>query len=457
MSLLQGVHPQLLDGALTIVKTLHEHGHQAYFAGGAVRDLVLGREVSDIDIATSTPPSEVERLFPKTIPVGKGFGVVVVVLDSLHYEVTTFRRESDYADGRHPDQVHFTDVRQDARRRDFTVNALYLDPLTEEVMDYVEGRKDLKAKLIRTVGPPAERLREDKLRILRAARLSCQLGFKIEPETYSALSRRAPELTDVSRERIRDELLKILTGPNPAQGVRLLFDSGILRVILPEVATMHGVPQPPEFHPEGDVFAHTLLMFELSRGGLNETLAMGILLHDVGKPGTFAVKERIRFDGHVELGARMAEEISRGLRFSNEQVDEIVDLVAHHLRFIHVQEMRESKLKRFLRKENIEKHLELHRLDCLASHGDLSGYDFCRVKLGEIDQEDLRPKPLISGHDLIDLDLKPGPIFSEILGAVEDLQLEGQLKSREEALDWVRENYPDGAGPPGRAVPAGSD
>ena len=457
MSLLQGVDPQLLDGALTVVKTLYEHGHQAYFAGGAVRDLVLGRDVSDIDIATSALPTEVEHLFPKTIPVGKDFGVVVVVVDSLHYEVTTFRRESDYADGRHPNQVRFTDAQQDSKRRDFTVNALYLNPLTEEVIDYVEGRKDIKAKLIRTVGPPEERLREDKLRILRAARLSCQLGFKIEPETYLELSRHAQELTGVSRERIRDELLKILTGPNPAQGVRLLFDSGILQVILPEAAAMHGVPQPPEFHPEGDVFAHILLMLELFQGGLNETLAMGILLHDVGKPGTFAIKERIRFDGHVELGSRMAEEISRRLRFSNEQVDEIVDLVAHHLRFIHVQEMRESKLKRFLRKKNIEKHLELHRLDCLASHGDLSSYDFCRVKLEEIGQEDLRPKPLISGHDLIDLNLKPGPIFYEILRAVENLQLEGQLKTREQALDWVRENYMDKTSPAGGDAPGGGD
>ena len=446
MFLLQGVDSQLLDGALTIVKTLHNRGYKAYFAGGAVRDLLLGRDVSDLDIATSAPPTEIERLFSKTLPVGKEFGVILVMIDCFQYEVTTFRQESEYADGRHPNQVSFTDARQDANRRDFTVNALYFDPLTEEVIDYVEGKKDLEAKLIRTVGSPAERFREDKLRILRAARLSCQLDFKIEAETYSELSKCAKGLTVVSQERIRDELVKILKGPNPAQAIRLLFDSGILRVILPEVVAMHGVPQPPEFHPEGDVFSHTLLMFELAQGNLNEILAMGILFHDVGKPGTFVVKERIRFDGHVELGARMAEEISRRLRFSNQQVDEIVDLVLHHLRFIHVQEMRESKLKRFLRKENIEKHLELHRLDCLASHGDLSSYNFCRVKLENINQEDLQPEPLINGHDLIGLDLEPGPIFSEILGAVEDLQLEGRLETRGQALEWVRKKYLDETG-----------
>lgn len=442
MSLLQRIDPTLLNGALTIVKVLHEHGREAYFAGGVVRDLLLGRKVSDIDIATSAPPEEVERLFEKTIPVGKQFGVVVVVVDAVNYEVTTFRRESGYLDGRHPTEVTFTDARRDAMRRDFTVNALFLSPLTGEILDWVGGREDLERKVIRTVGPPAERFQEDKLRVLRAVRFACELGFEIDGETRRQLEHYADQLTQVSWERIRDELLKILTGPAPGRGLPLLLECGILAVILPEVAAMKGVPQPPEFHPEGDVFEHTRLMFELSRGW-SDTLALGILLHDVGKPPTFSVKERIRFDGHVEVGAKMAEEICRRLRCSSEQTEEVVDLVQHHLRFMHVHEMRESTLKRFLRKTNFDKHLELHRLDCLASHGDLSSYQFCRTKLEELSQEVIRPQPLINGYDLIDLGLKPGPVFSEILTKVEDLQLEGGLTTREEALDWVKKNYRD--------------
>lgn len=440
MSLLKGIDPDLLNGALTVVKTLHDHGHEAYFAGGAVRDLILGRKVADIDVATSAPPEEIERFFPKTIPLGKEFGVVVVVQDSRQYEVTTFRKESGYLNGRHPAEVHFTDARQDVQRRDFTVNALFLDPWTEEIIDYVGGREDLKRKLVRTVGPPGPRFEEDRLRVLRAIRFACQLGFRIEPETYQQVQNYAQKLTQVSSERIRDELLRILTGADPARGLRLLFDSKILGSILPEVVAMQGVPQPPQFHPEGDVFEHTCLMFQFSER-LSHTLALAVLLHDVGKPPTFTVQERIRFDGHAELGARMAQEICRRLRLSNEQIEEIVDLVKNHLRFIHVRQMRESTLKRFLRKENFGKHLELHRLDCLASHGDLSSYHFCQEKLEKFTQEAMRPEPLINGHDLIDLGLKPGPIFSEILGAVEDLQLEGKLSSKEEALEWVKGHH----------------
>ena len=446
MSLLQRVEPQLLNGALIIIRTLHENGYQGYFAGGAARDLLLGRDISDIDIATSASPSDIEDLFPKTVPLGKDFGVMVVVINSNNYEVTTFRSESGYTDGRHPARVGFTDARQDVHRRDFTVNALFLNPITEEVIDYVEGRKDLERKLIRTVGPPEERFEEDKLRILRAVRFSSQLGFEIEEQTYSELLRRSQELTAVSQERIRDELLKILTGPHPSEGIRLLSECKILRGVLPEVDDMDEVPQPPEFHPEGDVLTHTLLMFDLSGGNLSAVLALGILLHDVGKPPTLSVQERIRFDGHAEVGARMAYDICRRLRLSNEQTDQIVDLVAHHLRFIHVRDMRESKLKRFLRKKNIEEHLELHRLDCLASHGDLSGYHFCRVRLVEMDMQALRPDPLLNGNDLIVLNLEPGPIFSEILAAVEDLQLENKLTSKIQALDWVREHYVNAVG-----------
>ncbi len=434
------VDPHLLKNALAIVKTLHDQGQEAYFAGGSVRDLLLEKSISEIDIATSASPQEIEQLFPKTIPVGKQFGVIVVVQDTHNYEVTTFRKEGDYVDGRHPTQVSFTDAQHDVERRDFTVNALFLNPFTEEVIDYVKGREDLERKLIRTVGPPQSRFQEDKLRLLRALRLACQLGFEIEQESYQQVKEHASQLTQVSWERIRDEVLKILTGPDPSRGLKLLFDSGILEVILPEIAAMHGVQQPPEFHPEGDVFVHTCLMFELSQER-SETLSLEILLHDVGKPPTFTIKERIRFDGHADLGAKMAEEICRRLRISNQQIEEVVDVVKDHLRFIHVQEMRESTLKRFLRKTNFSDHLELHRLDSLASHGDLSSYHFCQEKLEELSQEAMRPKPLINGHDLIRLGLEPGPIFSEIMSAIEDFQLEGKLSSKEETLDWVKKHY----------------
>ncbi|MGH9340217.1 MAG: CCA tRNA nucleotidyltransferase [Acidobacteriota bacterium] len=441
MSLLQQIEPSRLSGALQIVKALRERGFKAYFAGGAVRDLLLGRSVADIDIATSAHPDDVEGLFSRTILVGKEFGVVIVVLDSLNYEVTTFRKESSYIDGRHPSEVGFTNAREDARRRDFTVNALFLDPFSEEVVDYVGGREDLEHKLIRTVGEPAQRFEEDKLRILRALRFACQLGFELDEETFEYVRRYAGQLLRVSWERIRDELLKMLASPGPARALDLLSDSGLLTVVLPEVEAMKGVEQPPEFHPEGDVFKHTRLMLELSGGNLDESLALGILLHDVGKPPTFAVKERIRFDGHAEVGAEMAGAICRRLRLPNDQTEEVVELVKHHLRFIHVQEMRESTLKRFLRMENFDKHLELHRLDCLSSHRDLRAYNFCREKLEQLSQEAIRPDPLIDGYDLIDLGFKPGPVFSEILRAVEDLQLEGKVASRPEALDWVRRNY----------------
>ena len=405
-----------------------------------MRDLLLGREIADIDIATSAAPDVVEELFPQTVGVGKQFGVIVVVLNQTNYEVTTFRSDSGYEDGRHPSKVEFSDARQDALRRDFTINSLFLNPLTGEVIDYNGGREDLAHRLIRTVGRPEQTLEEDKLRILRAIRFACQLGFEIEIDTYLHLDRFADQLRRISWERIRDELLKILTGSDPGRGLKLMFDTGILDTILPEVAAMDGVAQPPQFHPEGDVLEHTRLLFSRSRCR-SQTLALATLLHDVGKPPTFKVKERIRFDGHAELGSEMAGTICRRLRLSNYIVDGVVDLVKDHLRFIHVKEMRESTLKRFLRRENIDDHLELHRLDCLASHGDLSNYDFCRKKLLELAEETLRPARLINGRDLIKLGLEPGPLFSEILNTLEDRQLERSLTSKEEALDWVKTHY----------------
>lgn len=408
--MLERIEARLREGALHIHDILAAEGFRTYFAGGAVRDLLLNRRFDEIDIATSAPPDVVERLFPRTVGVGREFGVVVAVVGGTNYEIATFRAESGYTDGRRPDQVRFTHARQDALRRDFTVNALFLDPVTGKVIDYTNGRKDLDRGLIRTVRDPLLTFEEDKLRVLRAIRFACQLGFRIDGPTYDGVTRYAHRLSQISRERIRDELLKILCGPAPARGLSLLSDSGVLEEVLPEVFDMHGVMQPPAFHPEGDVFQHTRLMFSLVRN-LSPTLALAVLLHDVGKPGTFAFGDRIRFDGHAELGARMAEEICRRLKLSGVQIQQVVRLVKDHLRFMHVRQMRESTLRRFLRTEGFEEHLELHRLDCLASHGDLSNYDFCRKKLSELDREALAPPPLINGHDLIALGLEPGPLF----------------------------------------------
>ena len=439
MCLLDGLDPSLLKGAQEIARRLGGAGHQALLAGGVVRDLLLSRPVSDVDIASSAPPEEVERLFEHTFAIGKQFGVVIVVLEPHQFEVTTFRQEAAYLDGRHPSQVTFSDARNDALRRDFTVNALFADPFSGRVIDYVQGSRDLEAGIIRTVGDPSQRFEEDKLRILRAVRFAANLGFEIEPDTFLQICASARNLKQVSWERIRDETLKTLTGPDASRGLQLMAQSGVLQVILPEVAAMQGVEQPPQFHPEGDVFVHTCLMFKKAGQVEDLNLALAILLHDVGKPSTFVVKERIRFDGHAEVGAKMSDEICRRLRLSNSQREEVVELVRHHLRFIHVQEMRGSTLKRFLRREGFHKHLELHRLDCLASHGDLSSYEFCLHKLEELAAQPLRPEPLINGRDLIEMGLAPGPVFGKILGQVEDLQLEGVLKSREAALKWVRE------------------
>ncbi len=437
---LETIDSGLRGGALEIVSRLRSAGFQAFWAGGVVRDLILRRQVSDIDIATSALPQQVDTLFAKTITVGKDFGVVIAVIGEQTYEVTTFRGESNYGDGRHPQKVWFSDIQADVHRRDFTVNALFLDPETLKVTDLVEGLADLAKGLIRTVGDAGQRFQEDKLRLLRAVRLAAELDFPIEADTWSAVQRLAEQITQISWERIRDELLKILTGSVPARGLELLEQSHLLQAILPEVAATKGVPQPPQFHPEGDVWTHICLMFQQA-GELTSTLALGLLLHDVGKPGTLQLRERIRFDGHAELGAQLARDIGIRLRLSAWQIDRVSALVKDHLRFIHVQQMRPATLKRFLRREGFDEHLELHRLDCLASHGDLSAYRFCRDQLRQLKEEQIRPKPLINGHDLIALGLKPGSIFSEILREVEDHQLDGSLSDRQSALDWVRTNY----------------
>jgi poly(A) polymerase len=427
--------------ARRIVEKLRAKGHEAFFAGGWVRDSLLRRKPLDVDIATSALPDEVVRIFPSSTPIGAQFGVVQVRMYGRAYEVATFRSEGPYLDGRHPSEVSFVGPRQDAQRRDFTVNGLFYDPLAARVIDYVHGRADLQRRIIRTIGKPNERFAEDKLRMLRAIRFACSLNFEIAPETWQAIRDSAADIRLVSWERIRDELLKILTGRDPVRGLDLLHESGLLLQILPEVESMRGVHQPPEYHPEGDVFVHTRMMLGMLRNP-SAVLALGVLLHDVGKPPTFAVKERIRFDGHVEIGARMAEEVCKRLRISNDETQQVVDLVLNHLRFMHVKEMRESTLRRFLSKANFADHLELHRLDCLSSHGDLESYRFCKAKLESMRMEPPPQPPLITGHDLIAMGYQPGPVFKKILDAVEDLQLERAVSTREDALRYVQEAFP---------------
>ena len=427
--------------ACRIVEKLRLSGHEAFFAGGWVRDFLLRRKPQDIDIATSATPGQVQQLFPHSTDVGAKFGAVQVRVYGHPYDVVTFRSEGAYLDGRHPSTVTYSGPRQDALRRDFTINGLFYDPVAGRVIDYVRGRADLQQRIVRTIGDPRQRFEEDKLRMLRAVRFACSLSFEIAPETWDAIKQLAPAIKQVSCERIRDELIKILTGADPGRGLDLLHESGLLVQILPEVEALRGVEQPSKFHPEGDVFVHTREALSLLKRP-SPTLALGTLLHDIGKPATFEVKDRIRFHGHAEVGARLAEEICRRLKMSNEETERVVDLVRNHLWFINVPNMRESTLKRFLRKPDISEHLELHRVDCLSSHGDLAAWRFCREKLQALEQEPAPLPPLVTGDDLIHLGYQPGPIFKEILGAVEDLQLEGELATKEQALDYVRRSFP---------------
>jgi len=421
-----------------IARDLRADGHQAYLVGGCVRDLLLGREPKDFDIATDALPSRILALFPRARQVGAHFGVILVSENGADVEVATFRSDHAYLDGRHPIQVDFeTDPRRDVLRRDFTINAMLLDPANSEVIDYVGGRRDLEQGLIRTVGDPDARFREDHLRMLRAVRFAARLGFEIESATTEAVSRLCPLVSAVSAERVRDELIRILTEGGARRGFELMERTGLLAVILPEVASMRGVEQPPEFHPEGDVWTHTLLMLD-AMSNPTPSLALGVLLHDVGKPPTFRVAERIRFDGHAEMGAEMAAAILQRLRCSNELIRKVVALVANHLRFKDVRRMKESTLRRFLRTDSFDEHLELHRLDCLASHRNLGNYEFVCRKLEELPPEKLRPPRLITGDDLIREGYAPGPAFRTALGAVEDAQLEGRLSTAEEALSLAR-------------------
>jgi len=443
--------------AISTIETLRQHGFQAYLVGGCVRDLLLGREPADFDVATSATPTQVMETFPETYAVGAQFGVVLVpspggecadgeegTSKSYVVEVATFRSDLGYSDGRHPDEVRFTrDPREDVARRDFTINGMMLDPVTGEVLDFVGGRKDLEAKLIRAIGDPNRRFGEDRLRMLRAVRFAARFEYEIEADTLAAIRQLASDVHLVSRERVRDELTKMLTEGHARRAFLLLDQTGLLKEVLPEISLMKGVKQPPEFHPEGDVFVHTLLLLENLPLPCPPTLAWGALLHDVGKPATFRVApDRIRFDGHVEVGVKIAEEICTGLRFSNHDTDQVLSLVDNHMRFGHVTRMKESTLKKFMRLPGFDEHLALHRADSLASHGNLSTYDFLQNKLAEIPPENIRPSALMTGDDLIAAGYVPGPRFREILEAVEDAQLEGRLLSREDALAFVKTAFP---------------
>src|ERR1700730_16762210 len=426
-----------------ICGTLRRNGHQAYLVVGCVRDLWLGRDPSDYDISTDARPERVQELFPRSLAVGAKFGVILVVEDDARVEVATFRSDIGYSDGRHPDHVVYSDSpKEDVRRRDFTINGLLMDPATCEVLDFVDGRADLRAGIVRAIGDPRARFSEDKLRMMRAVRVAARFDFKIDPETMAAARELATQITQVSPERIREELTKLLTEGAARRGFEMLDETGLLAVVLPDVARMKGVQQPPQFHPEGDVWIHTRMMLEKLPPNCSPTLAWGVLFHDVGKPPTFAPAAgpgtRIRFDGHVEVGARMAERICREFRFSNDDIEQIETLVANHLRFKDVRQMRQATLKRFVRLPRFEKHLELHRLDCLASHGSLDAYEFVRDFLAKTPPEQVRPPRLVTGDDLKGMGIRPGPRFKEILLAVEEAQLDGRFSDRESALEFPR-------------------
>lgn len=428
--------------ARRIIGKLRGAGQQAYLVGGCVRDLLLGSAPKDFDVATDAPPERILELFPGSGCVGAHFGVVLIREGDAEVEVATFRSDRDYADGRRPTRVHFeTDPNEDALRRDFTINGLMMDPETREVLDFVGGRSDLERQIVRAIRDPETRFREDHLRLIRAVRFAARLGFEIEPSTFAAIRHHHALIRTVSAERVRDELIRILTEGGARRGFELMEATGLLDDLLPEVAAMKGVAQPPEFHPEGDVWVHTLLLLEkLDRA--STTLAWGALLHDVGKPATFRLADRIRFDGHVEEGMRVARRILGRLRFSRDETEQVESLVEHHMRFKDVPRMKESTLKRFLRLPKFAEHLELHRLDCLASHGQLDTYLLVRRKLEELPFEKLRPRPLITGADLIEEGYTPGPLFSQILGELEDAQLEGRIADRDQALEFVRHRFP---------------
>jgi poly(A) polymerase len=427
--------------ARKIVERLQQARFAAFWVGGCVRDFLLGREPDDFDIATDARPEQIESLFKKTIAVGRKFGVMVVVENKQQFQVATFRAEAEYRDGRRPEKVVFANAGADALRRDFTVNGLFYDPVSEKLHDWVGGEKDLRAKIIRTIGTPEERFAEDHLRLLRAVRFAAQLGFEIEPKTFAAVKALAPKIKLISAERIRDELLKLFHPPHAARGLVLLRDSRLLAEIMPELAATISCEQSPEHHPEGSVFEHIRLMLEKIPAGAGESLPWAVILHDIAKPVT-AEKDlqtgAIHFYGHEKVGAEMARAILNRLRFPKKQIDEIAACVLHHMQFKDVKQMRKATLRRLLLRPTFPLELELHRLDCLGSHGDLSHYNFLVEQAEELKKKPTIRPPLLTGDDLIKLGMKPGPAMGALLAEIREKQLADELRTPRQAKAWAR-------------------
>lgn len=426
--------------ATSVASCLIDAGHEALFAGGCVRDQLLQLRPKDFDIATSATPEQVEALFQNTNSIGAHFGVILVKENGQHLEIATFRHDGSYQDGRRPESVTFTNAKEDALRRDFTINGLFQNPLTGEILDYIGGQEDLAKKVLRAIGNPSIRFQEDALRLLRAIRFAVKTGFVIEEETWQAMKDHAGLLDKISPERIRDEFSRILTHPRRALGLQLLLDSGLLERFLPEAIPLVGCEQPPQWHPEGDVFTHTKIALDLLLDDAPLELCLGVLLHDIGKPPTYTWDEkdqRIRFSGHDAVGAEMAEEILRRLRYSNDTIADVKEMVARHMQFMNVQDMRTAKVKRFMARPTFPLEMELHRVDCASSNGFTDNYEFLQAKGEEFANEPIIPAPLITGKDLIELGLKPGPQFHELLNEIQNQQLENNLASREDALSLV--------------------
>ena len=433
------------EKATKVISKLQQSGYLAYFAGGCVRDLLRDQVPTDYDIATNALPEQVTSLFRKTRSVGAHFGVIIVISGEFAFEVATFRNDGSYGDGRRPESVEFTSPEEDVLRRDFTINGIFYDPIEGSTIDYVNGQDDIESGTVRAIGDPESRFREDHLRLLRAVRFAARFDYQIEENTWTAICSHAEEIKNISEERIRDELSKILTDPNRVRGFDLLVESGLMEAMIPEILDLKGCEQPPQFHPEGDVFVHTRLMLTLLKDDPSLSLVLSILLHDIGKPSTYSYDEesdRIRFNGHDKIGAEMASDILKRLKFPNKVIEEVTEMVANHMTFKDVQKMREAKLKRFMARPTFEDETELHRVDCLGSWGGLDNYDFLNQKRTEFDNEPIIPPPLLTGNDLIEIGWEPGPKLGEVLTKVQDMQLEKNLNSKEEALDWVNANYP---------------
>ena len=429
--------------AVEIIGKLQEEGHIAYLAGGCVRDMLRGEIPKDYDIATSALPEQITTIFSKTREVGVHFGVVIVIKDNQAFDVATFRNDGSYKDGRHPEEVTFSSPEEDTARRDFTINGIFFDPISQKYIDFVNGRSDIEKKVVRAIGDPDLRFQEDHLRLLRAVRFAARFNYEIEEKTWKSIKLNASGISKISKERVRDELTKILLNENRVLGFDLLVNSGLMEHIIPEILQLKGCEQPPQFHPEGDVFVHTRLMLSLLNDNPSIELVLSVLLHDIGKPATYSFDEaadRIRFNGHDKLGAEMSNQILRDLKFSNSTIEDVVQMVANHMTFKDVQKMRQSKLKRFMSRSTFSDEKELHRVDCLGSWGGLDNYDFLNEKMIEFDNEPIIPAPLLTGKDLIEFGWAPGPNLGETLNSVQDLQLEGTLNSKEEALEWVKAN-----------------